>query len=89
MVLDLIEDQASHFLVVDSVINFGGVDMSSSAHIDNKKKDILVLGKGPMQGLEHSLFVEKMYSINFTLTKKKFFITMRPIIIFHYKFALQ
>ena len=29
-----------------------GVDMSSSAHIDNKKKDILVLRKGPTQGLE-------------------------------------
>ena len=27
-----------------------GVDMSSSSHIDNKKKDILVLGKGPTQG---------------------------------------
>ena len=27
--------------------------MSSSLHIDNKKKDILVLGKGPMQGLDH------------------------------------
>ena len=26
---------------------FFGVDMSFSAHIDNKKKDILVLGKGP------------------------------------------
>ena len=32
-----------------------GVNMSSSAHIDNKKKDILILGKGPTQGLEHSL----------------------------------
>ena len=48
------------------------VDMSSSAHIDNKKKDILILGKGPTQGLEHTLTAEKMYSINFTLTKKKF-----------------
>ena len=28
-----------------------GVDMSSSVHIDNKGKDILILGKGPMQGL--------------------------------------
>ena len=28
-----------------------GVDMSFSEHIDNKKKDILVLGKGPTQGL--------------------------------------
>ena len=24
--------------------------MSSSPHIDNKKKDILILGKGPTQG---------------------------------------
>ena len=48
-----------------------GVDMSSSAHIDNKKKDILVLGKGPTQGLESTLTAEKMYSINFTATKKK------------------
>ena len=45
--------------------------MSSSAHIDNKKKDILVLGKGPTQGLEHILTAEKMYSINFTITNKK------------------
>ena len=29
--------------------------MSSSAHIDNKKKDILVLGIGKTQGLEHTL----------------------------------
>ena len=45
--------------------------MSSSAHIDNKKKDILVLGKGPTQGLEHTLTTERMYSINFTVKKKK------------------
>ena len=36
-----------------------GVDMSFSSHIDNKKKDILVLGKGPTQGLEHTLTAEK------------------------------
>ena len=42
----------------------------SSSHIDNKKKDILVLGKGPTQG--HTLTAEKMYSINFTVTKEKF-----------------
>ena len=45
--------------------------MSSSAHINNKKKDILVLGKGPKQGLEHTLTAEKMYSINFTVTNKR------------------
>ena len=47
-----------------------GVDMSFSAHIDNKKKDVIALGKGPTQGLEHTLTAEKMYSINFTVTKK-------------------
>ena len=37
--------------------------MSSSIHIDNKEKDILVLGSGPTQGLESILTAEKMYSI--------------------------
>ena len=50
--------------------------MSSSAHIDNKKKDIFVLGKGPTQGLEHRVTAEKMYSINFTVTKNKFCLSM-------------
>ena len=45
--------------------------MSCSAHIDNKKKDILDFGKGPTQGLEHPLTAEKMYSINFTIKKNK------------------
>ena len=37
------------------------VDMSSSPLIDNKGKDILILGRGPTQGLgEHLLTVEKM-----------------------------
>ena len=39
---------------------------------DNKKKDILVLGTGPTQGLEHTLTAEKMYSINFTEKNKSF-----------------
>ena len=51
--------------------------MSSSAHIDNKKKDILVLGKGPTQGLEHTLTAGKMYSINFTVTNKIFCLSLR------------
>ena len=49
-----------------NVLGFG-VDMSFSAHIDNKKKDILVVGIGPTQGLEHTLTAEKMYSINFSV----------------------
>ena len=51
-------------------------DVSSSAHVDNRKKDILVLGKGSTQGLEHTLTAEKMYSINFTVTKKKFCLSL-------------
>ena len=31
-----------------------GADMGSSAHIDNRKKDIFVLRKGPTQGLAMS-----------------------------------
>ena len=50
-----------------NVIIFG-VDMSSSS-----KKDILILGKGPSQGLEPTLSVEKLYSINFTKKNTKFF----------------
>ena len=53
-----------------------GADISSSAHIDNKKKKILVLGKGPTQGLEHTLIAEKIYSINFTVTKHKFCLSL-------------
>ena len=49
-----------------------GADMSSSVHIGNKKKDILILRKGPTQGLEHTLTAEKIYSINFTVKRKKF-----------------
>ena len=54
-----------------------GVNMSSSAHIDNKKKDILVIGKIPTQGSEHTLTAEKMYSINFTLNRKKLSLSLR------------
>ena len=50
--------------------------MSSSANIDKKKKDTLILGKGPTQGSEHTLTTEKMYSINFTVTRKKFCLSL-------------
>ena len=50
--------------------------MSSSFHVDNKKKDMLILGKDPTQGLEHTSTAEKMYSINFTMTKKTFCLSL-------------
>ena len=60
MVLDLID---TTFLYTSggtgsNVIIFG-IEMSSFTKIDNKKKDVLVLGKGPTQGLEHTLFAKK------------------------------
>ena len=50
--------------------------MNSSALVDNKKKDIFILGKGPTQGLEHTLTAEKMYWISFTVTKSKFCLSL-------------
>ena len=46
MELDLIEKDSFHLVIVF------GVGMSSSVHVDHKKKDILVLDKGPTQGLD-------------------------------------
>ena len=46
--------------------------MSSSTKIDDRKKYILIPGKGPIQVLEHTLSAEKMCSINFTEHNKKF-----------------
>ena len=41
--------------------------MSSPTKIDNRKKDILILGKCPPQGLKNTWTAEKMYLINFNL----------------------
>ena len=50
--------------------------MSFSVYVDNRKKDILILGKRPTQGLEHTRTAEKMYSINFTVTGKIFCLSL-------------
>ena len=45
--------------------------------MQNKGKDILILGRGPSQALgEHSLSAEKMYSIKFTKVKTKFCLSL-------------
>ena len=45
--------------------------MSSSVHIDNKKKDILLLAKGPTQGLDGTrLTAEAQYSIDASRSNK-------------------
>ena len=53
-----------------------GVDISSSTKIDNREKDILILGKGPTQGLEHTLSSEKMHSIKFREWHTKFCLSL-------------
>ena len=79
-------DSRSEFLLSDgnmgkNVIIFGA-DMGSSVHIDNKGKDILILGEGPTQGLDDTtLTAEAKYSINFPRSQRKFSLSL------HYKFT--
>ena len=59
-----------------NVIIFGA-NMNSAVHVDNKKKDILILGKGPTQGFDGTtLTAEKLYPINFTEKNKKFCLSL-------------
>ena len=50
--------------------------MSSLTKIDNRKKDILILGKGPTQGLKSTPSAEKLYSINFAKKNTKIFLSL-------------
>ena len=51
-----------------------GADMSSFSHVDNRKKDVLILGKGPIEVLEDTtLIAEKEDTINFSEQQKKLF----------------
>ena len=51
--------------------------MSSSVHIDNKGKDILILCIGPTQGLDDTILtVESQYSINFPRSNRKFCLSL-------------
>ena len=59
-----------------NVIIFGA-DMSSSVHVDNKGKDILILGEGPTWGLDDTtLTAEVKYSINFSQSGKRFVLSL-------------
>ena len=50
-----------------------GVDMSSSVYIDKKKTYILIIGKGPTQGLDDtSLTAEAESSFDFSRSHRKF-----------------
>ena len=74
-----------------SVIIFGA-DMSSSVHVDNKNKDILILGEGQTQGLDYTtLTAEAKYPIIFTQPNKRFVLSLHSLLfvnatkIYHFK----
>ena len=77
-------DSRSEFLFTDgsygkNVIIFGA-DMISFMHVDNKGKDISILGERPTQGLDDTtLTAEAKYPINFTQSGKRFVLSL------HYK----
>ena len=51
--------------------------MSSSMHVDNKGKDILILCEGPTQELDGTTFTaEAKYPINFTQSGKRFVLSL-------------
>ena len=55
-----------------NVISFGA-EMSSYVHVDNKGKDILILGEGATKGWDDTtLTVEAKYPIIFTQSGKRF-----------------
>ena len=59
-----------------NVIIFGA-DMGSSGHIENKGKDILILGKGPTQGLNNTTLTrEAKCPINFTQSERRFVLSL-------------
>ena len=60
-----------------NVIIFGAV-MNSSVHVDNKNKDILILGEGPTEGLDDmTLTAKEKYPMNFTQPNKRFRLSLR------------
>ena len=51
--------------------------MSSSTHDNNKTKNILVVGKDFIQGIDATtIYAEKIYSINFTESNTKFYLSL-------------
>ena len=77
---DIVLDSCSKFLLsdgsVDKNVIIFGADMSS-LHINNKRKDIWIPGKGPTQGFDSTTFTAKAkYSINFTQSNGTFCLSL-------------
>ena len=52
--------------------------MSSSVHVDNKNKNIFILGEGPtvLRIRRYYIDYREKYSINFTESRKKFCLSL-------------
>ena len=51
--------------------------MRSSVHVNNRANNISVLGKDFIQGInDTTIYAEKIYSTNFTVTNKKFCLSL-------------
>ena len=54
-----------------------GAHMSLPVYVDNKGKDILILGEGPTQGLDDTkLTTEAKCPINFTQSERRFVLSL-------------
>ena len=72
----LVENFRLQVEALKKIIIFGA-DISSSVHIDNNTKDILILVEGPTQGLDNtSLTAEAKYPISFTQSRKIFVLSV-------------
>ena len=74
-------DSRSKFAFTDGSFEKNGItfgaNISSSVHIDNKNKDILILGEGSTQGLnDTTLTAEAKYPVNFTESGKRFVLSL-------------
>ena len=62
--------------------------MSSSVHANNETKNILVLGKDIVKGLDNTeIYAERIYPINFTKNNKKFCLSLHYNIANNYLFV--
>ena len=74
-------DSRSEFSFTDGIMGndliIFGAYMSSSVHVDNKNKDILILGEEPTEGLDDTTLTAKSkYPINFTQSRKIFVLSL-------------
>ena len=64
-------------IIVDIIVGIIVVDNSSYMHVDIKKKDTLVLGEGPTQGLDDTtITAEAKYPIDFTESRKRYVLSL-------------